>query len=338
MKKLLLASIFIVLLSVAMAQQKGPAITILTVGSKTSLRGLSVVNNNVIWVSGSNGTVGLSINAGGEWKWMTVSGLEKADFRDIEAFDEKTAVIMAVGEPAHILKTTDGGKNWKVVYENRAKGMFLDAMEFSSERQGMVIGDPLDGRFFIAATNDGGDSWRELPASRRPAADVGEAFFAASGTNIRAWNRTEFVYASGGKTSNLIAGAEKKPIPMMHGESSGTNSIAIHQCLFRNKIVAVGGDYAADTITFANCFFSTNNGKSWIKPQISPHGYRSCVEFISRKKLITCGTKGVDFSSNGGKSWTLISAEGFHVCRKAKDGNAVFLAGNNGKIGRLTLE
>jgi photosystem II stability/assembly factor-like uncharacterized protein len=86
-----------------------PHVEILTSGTKTSLRGLSVVNDNVVWVSGSNGTVGRSNNGGKNWNWFTVKGFEKTEFRDIEAFDASTAVIMGIAEPAHILKTTDGG-------------------------------------------------------------------------------------------------------------------------------------------------------------------------------------------------------------------------------------
>src|ERR1700730_8910569 len=83
-------------------------IQLLTSGTKTSIRGLSVVNDRVIWVSGSNGYVGKSIDAGKTWKWIIVKGFEKRDFRDIEAFDAATAVILSVAEPANILKTIDG--------------------------------------------------------------------------------------------------------------------------------------------------------------------------------------------------------------------------------------
>jgi len=117
-----------------------PMVEMLTSGTATSLRGLSVVNDNVAWVSGSNGTVGKTTNGGKTWKWITVKGFEKNDFRDIEAFDAATAIIMSVAEPAYILKTNDGGDSWKVVYENKNKGMFLDAMEFWNEQAGIVIG------------------------------------------------------------------------------------------------------------------------------------------------------------------------------------------------------
>jgi hypothetical protein len=46
----------------------------------------------------------------------------------------------------------------------------------------------------------------------------------------------------------------------------------------------------------------------------------------------------VDFTGDGGLNWTSISKEGFHVCRKAKSGTAVFFAGGNGKIGKLVFK
>jgi len=76
-------------------------------------------------------------------------------------------------------------------------------------------------------------------------------------------------------------------------------------------------------------------GKRWNSPVVPPHGYRSCVEFITADRLLTCGTSGIDVSEDGGKNWRLISPESFHVCRKAKSGKSVYLAGANGRIAKL---
>ena len=64
---------------------------------------ISVVNDQIVWVSGSEGTVGLSTNGGTSWKWIRVPRYEKSDFRDIEAFSDREAVIMGITEPAVIL-------------------------------------------------------------------------------------------------------------------------------------------------------------------------------------------------------------------------------------------
>lgn len=316
-----------------------PQVEVLNTGVKTSLRGLSVVNNNVVWVSGSNGMVGKSSNAGKNWKWMVVKGFEENDFRDIEAFDGNTAIIMSIADPAYILKTTDGGETWKVVYENKTKGMFLDAMEFRDPLNGFVIGDPVDGRFFMAKTNDGGNSWKELAAEQRFVADSGEAFFASSGTNFRYLFNRSIIMASGGKNSRLFYDKTVFDLPMTKGkETAGTNSIAVYDNFKKgkaNKIVVVGGDFTADSLIDKNCFVSNNGGKSWDRPKSPPNGYRSCVEFLNKETIVTCGLNGVDYSFDGGKNFYSISKEGFHVCRYARIGNTLYLAGGNGKIGKL---
>ena len=321
------------------AQRSFPVVEVLTSGTETSLRGLSVVNDNVVWVSGSNGTVGKTTNGGKNWKWYNVKGFEKREFRDIEAFDATTALIIAVDEPGYILKTNDGGESWKVVYENRAKGMFLDAMEFWDERSGTVVGDPVNGRFFITRSYDGGNTWRDEPTEKCPRADSGEACFASSGTNIRALDEQKTVFVSGGMRSRVFTANSAIDLPFVQGkESTGANSIAVYNAYTGNggkRMIVVGGDFASDSLYQKNCFFTDDGGKTWTAPKIPPHGYRSCVEYLSKKDIVTCGLNGVDYSLDGGKTFTWISKQGFHVCRIAKYGPSIFLAGSNGKIAKL---
>jgi len=309
-----------------------PIITILDSGHRTSLRGLSVVNDNIIWASGSNGTVARSLNGGKNFEWLTVKGYEARDFRDVEAFDANTAIIMAVAEPAVILKTRDGGATWKEVFRDTAKGMFLDAMDFVGDN-GVVIGDPVANKIFLGYTKNGGDSWEVSKIlDKIPAAD-GEAFFASSGTNVVYMQGKFAVFVSGGKKSNYYNSSSIiYPLPLLQGkESTGANSIALQQL---NGVI-VGGDFAKDTMTTGNCvLFNVFPFKTTL-PETPPHGYRSCVTYTAKDKLITCGTSGVDISNDGGMNWKLISRQSFHVCQKAKNGHAVFLAGANGKIARL---
>ena len=134
-------------------------IKVLASADKISLRGLSVVNDNIIWASGSSGKVARSVDGGKNFEWLTVKGYEQRDFRDIEAFDATTAVIMAVDSPALILKTKDGGKSWAQVFRDARSGMFLDAMDFTEDGNGIVVGDPIDNKLFIATTATNGDKW-----------------------------------------------------------------------------------------------------------------------------------------------------------------------------------
>jgi hypothetical protein len=308
-------------------------VKLLTSGKKISMRGLSVVDDKTVWVSGSNGTVGFSEDGGDSWKWITVKGFEKTDFRDIEAFDNKTAIIMGIDTPAIILKTTDGGNTWKKVFEDRTPGMFLDAMDFWDEQWGVVIGDPVKGRMFIAQTIDGGENWRTMPDANSPAVDSGEACFASSGTNIRKMNKTGSLFITGGKSSHVYSRNQRFDMPIIQGmESTGANSIAVKN--YSNFIV-VGGDFNKPDSTFKNCVITTDAGYTWTVPEIPPHGYRSCIEYLGGKKWISCGLNGVDYSKDGGKTFKWISKDGYHVCRMAKAGKAVYFAGGGGRIGKL---
>ena len=337
MKKILLLIVLpAIIITNTFTQQN--TITILDSGHQTSLRGLSVLNNNLIWVCGSHGTVAQSTNGGRSFKWLTVKDYEQRDFRDVEGFDSNTALIMAVGEPAIILKTKNGGQSWYKVFEDSTAGMFLDAMDFDNN-MGCVIGDPLDQHLFRAFSSDRGDNW--IPLISRDVDDTlarGEAFFAASGTNLKIFfpahaKQPAAFYVSGGMQANFYYNGFREPLPIAQGkETTGANSIAIFN---NNTMAVVGGDFVNDKDTAGNCALSFDGGKTWQTPDSVPGGYRSCIEYISLKNMITCGTSGVDISKDSGLDWQLISTQSFNVCKKAKNGNAVFLAGANGKIGKL---
>ncbi len=308
-------------------------------GTTAHLRGLSAVSDRVVWASGTNGQVGISTDGGSSWSWRQIPGFEKVDFRDIEAFDEQTAVVMGVGSPGYVLRTTDKGKNWMVVYRNEDKRIFMDALFFWNDRAGMILGDPIDGRFFILRSFDGGQSWREIPAGNRPPAQPGEACFAASGSNIASVRRDEAIFVSGGTHARVFLRDQAIRLPLVQGlESTGANAVATYQsnrARRAQQIVVVGGDFSNDKIDSAVCAVSFDGGNSWRLPNRGPHGYRSGVTWIDAKRLVACGTSGVDVSKNAGLDWRSIGTTGYHVCGKAKKGQTIFLAGAKGRIARL---
>lgn len=306
-------------------------------GPAASFRGLSVVNDNVAWVSGSKGNVGRTTDGGKTWTWTVVAGKEKTDFRDVEAFSDKTAIVMGIASPGYILKTKDGGQNWSTEYVDTSKDVFMDAMEFADENLGAVIGDPQRGRLYGVVKTGREEPWRRVPDEDAPELKTGEAFFASSGTNIRTDDMHIFM-ASGGMISRFIYDFEESTeLPLAKGgQSTGANSIAVRKIkdsLFH--LVVVGGDFTKDTVSTGNCAYSFDTGKTWIIPETPPHGYRSCVEFLDDNRLIACGTSGVDVSEDGGVHWRLISKDSYHVVRKAKNGKMVLLAGGAGRLAIL---
>lgn len=316
-----------------MFQANAQEVKLLQATSKSSFRGLSVVDDKCIWVSGSNGTVGRSIDSGNTWLFQIVPGYDKTDFRDIEAFNDSTAIIMGIDCPARILKTTNGGRSWTLMFEDTTKGMFLDAMEFWNEKSGVVIGDPISGKAFTARLSKSTSSWEPKPFEKRPPLDSGEAFFASSGTNIRILNKNDMVGITGGFQSNLLYKNNKINLPLLQGkESTGANSIAVKDS---NTFMIVGGDFMKKDSVGGNFCFTKDHGQTWIFSKQPPSGYRSCVEYLSGTTWITCGLNGVDITNDDGAHFKKISNIGFHVCRKAKNGKAVFMAGGGGRIAKL---
>jgi hypothetical protein len=304
-------------------------------GQKVSLRGLSMPTSSVVWASGSNGKVAKSVDGGNTFRWMTVEGYAKRDFRDIEAFDSSSAIIMAVDTPAIILKTTDGGKTWRKVFEDVRPGMFLDAMDFSGNN-GVVIGDPINGKTFMAVTSDKGDSW--IPKETRDGMMDGEAFFASSGSNIKLLGtkrRSKTLFVSGGIQSRMFFNGNAIILPMQSGKNStGANGLAIHPD--QQKGIIIGGDFANDRRSdSAILLFSLSPLVKFSSPVTPPSGYKSAAVYLSRSMVLSCGTSGVDLSVDGGLNWKNISKLGFHVAVKSPDGRFGIVAGGNGRIAKV---
>jgi photosystem II stability/assembly factor-like uncharacterized protein len=307
---------------------------------KSSFRALSVVDNKVAWVAGSKGWIGRSRNGGKTWSFQQSKGFEKLDFRSVYAFDSLTAIIANAGSPAHIFRTTDGGKNWKSVYQNDNKDAFIDGLDFWNEKKGMAYGDPIEGKMLLISTQDGGLTWKELPDSQRPNLKEGEASFAASGTGIRCLSGKKITITTAGKVSRLWASYDEGEtwsaidLPVMQGiESAG----AFSTLFWKSKTgVVVGGDYKNDTQTGQHVYVTLDRGKTWTLPIKPTRGLRECVEFLGDENLIAVGPQGADISNDGGMVWTSLSDEkGFHVVRKAKEGSLIIAAGN-GKISLIT--
>ena len=331
MKHLLIICLFCFSLVCVCAQ----TVVVVEQGQKVSIRGLSMPSASVVWASGSNGMVAKSVDGGNTFRWMRVEGYARRDFRDIEAFDSSTAIIMAIDTPAHILKTTDGGLTWKKVFEDARPGMFLDAMDFSGNN-GFVIGDPINGKTFMAVSSDKGDSWKPMETIDKMM--DGEAFFASSGSNIKllGTNRNaKTLFVSGGIQSRMFFNGEALSLPMQSGRNStGANGLALHSN--QKQGIIIGGDFANDKRSdSAILLFSLDPKVKFNQPVTPPAGYKSAVVYLSKSTVLSCGTSGVDISTDGGLNWKNISNIGFHVAVKSPDGKYAVMAGGNGRIAKF---
>jgi photosystem II stability/assembly factor-like uncharacterized protein len=295
---------------------------------------------------------------GGEvWDILGVHDADSLDFRGIYGFDRETAVAMSAGPAeqgkARIYRTANGGDSWELVYQTSQPGVFLDGVSFWNSREGICFGDPVDGRFFILTTSDGGRTWQELPVEKRPVALEKEAAFAASNSSlITVGNRQAYIGTGGAGTARVLRSddngrtwqATETPLPA--GPTSGIFGLQF----WTNKHgIAVGSNYQDVNIKAANVLLTRDGGKTWeLTDSMIPAGLKEAVglyhsQFVNyaggqrptrhKYRLVAVGASGCGYSTDFGKTWELLSSEPFHAVSFA--GPTGFAVGGKGLIGKF---
>jgi photosystem II stability/assembly factor-like uncharacterized protein len=284
--------------------------------SVAELRGLAVVSGKVAWASGAKGTVLRTID-GETWTALTVPDAQAYDFRDIEAFDANTAIVMGAGPGAasRMYRTSDGGATWQLLVVNQEVEGFWDAMAFWDAKNGIVFGDPVRGAFQVLVTKDGGDSWQLADDAQGLAALPQEGAFAASGTCLSVAGSHDAWFVTGGAAQSRVFRtfdrgrswqAAALPIPAA-GASKGAFSVGFAG---KRGLVA-GGDYKETALGTLNGAASSDGGAGWTPAPILPGGFMSAVVPVpgTRDTFVAVGLAGSGYTRDGGKSWQIIEQE-----------------------------
>ena len=322
-------------------------------GTTAGLRGIYSVDGTIAWASGTNGTVLKTIDGGAHWTACAIPDAEKdgatLDFRGVQAWDAKTAIVMASGsgEKSRLYKTTDGCKTWIVLLENEDKEGFWDALILWTPTDGFLAGDPVEEHPLLSEfTSYNGifldNTLYNLNATK------GEGAFAASNSSIAlAPFRTqdgasrEVWFATGGPSGSRVIryqhfnGGEPERVSTSIsdvGTFPKTANGGIFSIDFKSAGhgIAVGGDYTKSSETTGTAAWSSDDGLHWSASTTPPHGYRSAVQWSEALRAwIAVGTNGSDISRDDGKTrqsldngnWTALSLP--------------FVVGPNGRIARM---
>ncbi len=310
-----------------------------TVNTTAGFRGLAVVNEKVVWASGTGGTVIRTIDGGATWKVIVVPGAEKLDFRDIEAFDANTAYILSIGngESSRIYKTTDGGATWKLQFKNTDAKAFFDAAACWDRNNCIAMSDPVDGEYVLISTNDGGANWKPIVSNQMAAAKDGEAAFAASGTCLITQGKTNVFIVSGGSDGRVFRSTDRgrtwniATTPIVKG-TAGSGIFSIAMIDTQNGVI-VGGNYEKPNENKNSLAFTSDRGKSWVTGS-GLTGYRSGVTYLDRKTVVAVGTSGSDISSDGGKTWKNLDKASYNAVQ-ARGKNVVWAVGDKGMVAKM---
>lgn len=294
------------------------------IGTDAELRGLSTAGSSVVWASGTRGRYAHSIDGGRSWRVDSVPSAASLDFRAVHALDARRAWLMSAGDAdkgqARIYRTTDAGAHWSLVYSTAQKGVFLDAIAFWDAQHGIAISDPVDGRFFLLTTNDGGGTWTRISPDRIPAALPGEAAFAASGSCLTVQGESDvWIGTGGGVTARVYHSVDRgrtwsvADTPIHAGSaSSGIFSLAFRDA---RRGVAVGGDYQMVRGGLPNVALTGDGGRTWrIAKGPLPVGYLSSVTFVpGSSSVVAVGLAGTAFSSDNGETWLMVDSVAYNA-------------------------
>ncbi|MFT4603868.1 MAG: photosystem II stability/assembly factor-like uncharacterized protein [Rhodothermales bacterium] len=317
-----------------------------TANTSARLQAINAVSDQVVWVSGNQGTFGRSVDGGQIWQVGQVAGAESLEFRDVHAIDADLAFLMTAGEgeSSRIYRTQDGGASWAEVYRVREPAGFFDCMSFWDSERGIVFSDAPDSDFMLMVTEDGGDSWTRVDPGLLEDAHPGEGAFASSGTCLvtgpdgSAWFGTgaSSVDTRVFRTSDYGASwaSSATPIPSLSG-SSGIFTLSF---LDPTTGIALGGDFARPDSAYGHTALTADGGMTWAMAGDSGLGGSvfgsSYVPGAPTATVIAVAPTGSAWSTDGGLSWAGLDGENYWAVGASPQG-AVWAVGPGGRISRL---
>jgi photosystem II stability/assembly factor-like uncharacterized protein len=347
MNKLVLIVVGIVLFSCksihSVENRNAVTVTIDTLlQDKISIRAL-VLDHDKVWYAADQSRFGCIDMKTNQKKEIKLPSEKNAEFRSM-AQTEKYVFILNVGNPALLYKISKEDLSYELVYQENHDKVFYDSMQFWNDKEGIAIGDPMEGGFSVITTRDGGVSWQKMPSDRLPHLEEGEAAFAASNTNIVIKGKTTWL-VSGGKKARVFYSSNKGKswsvveTPIVQGKQM----TGIFTADFYNSSVGFisGGNYEVLNQNFDNKAVTHDGGKTWkLVAQNQGFGYASCVQYVPNshgKGLISVGASGIYYSEDGGSSWKKWSTDsGLYTIRLFNDYTAI-AAGKN-KVIRIRFK
>ena len=300
--------------------------------------------DSVVWLSGHQGSFARTLDGGESWSVGVVAGAETLQFRDVEAFDASTAVLMSAGEGAlsGLFRTEDGGASWIRTFVMDAPEGFLDCMAFWDRDRGLVYGDAVGGELYLLRTDDGGRSWWRVDPAGLPEAQEGEGGFAASGSCVatgpggEAWivtgdaQRARVLHTADGGDSWSVG-----DLPLVGGTGAGATTVGMADDGRGFALGGVIGEGEGERVALTE-----DSGASWTSGgQLALDGAvygAASAPGPHPRPLFAVGPGGIDWSRDGGRTWERVDTLTYWAVAFA-DLDVAWAVGPGGRLARIEV-
>lgn len=342
--------------TLSFSQIHTPTLTPQQSGTSNRLQAISPVNPQVVWASGVGGTYAVTTDGGNTWRAGVVPGAETLQFRDVEAVSENVAYLMSAGpgDASRIYKTEDGGQTWTLQFLNQDPNAFYDCFAFWTPKRGLTMSDAVSGRFPVIRTTDGA-TWQDI-GDNLPAAQDGEAAFAASGTCVAVQGGQRAWIATGGAAlARILATTDGGNTWQAYGTPiiQGTPSSGVITVAFRDAYHGIlgGGELAAPGDFFDNLARSTDGGQTW--QLVSRPPFPGSIYGLSylqgrgqsgsqgptdgKQAVVVTGPGGAAWSPDEGDTWYSLPGLANYWAVAFASPQAGWLVGTGGRIVKISF-
>ncbi len=273
---------------------------------------LSAVDSNVVWgiANDANNLTGAcsdftrTVNGGNTWNPGTITNTTGLASAMIFAFDSSTAYVamykVSGSNPRGIYMTADGGATWArqatASFSNTLS--FPNIVHFFNRNDGICMGDPINGKFEIYTTTNGGTNWTLIPGSGNPGPVSGEAgvvgYYSAVHDTI--WF---------GTSKGRVYRSVDKGISWTVSSAPGMNAAYVKP-MFRNGSHGLLQDESSQQGLLCETF---DGGTTWTQVTYTGPNYSGDIAYVPGTvntwvRSGSSGSLGCAYSFDGGHTWS----------------------------------
>lgn len=267
-------------------------------GDTVILKSVSAVDNNIAWVSGDIQRIYRTTNGGTNWVRRPPGIIPyPLSLSNIFAVDENLAFVTGTsGTSTYVYRSSNGGSSWSQVFAQQFG--FINSVWMTSPTNGFIQGDPVNGRWSLWKTSNGGLTWDSAGMYLHDAGgefgtvnclyvypDIGQTSIWYGTNNYRVYHSTnsgmnwtsqltptsQYIYSI---WFNSLTNGMRGGSGIYYTSNSGQNWNLTSTLISNSGMTGEGNKWWSVQSYSPSIFYSSNNGTNW-----STQFYDTAIQF-----------------------------------------------------------